>query len=60
MLLLVLIYRTPFGLLALVPVTPDDAAGIGVRRSSRPHQKLRPYFEGSIAPLKGLRPSFFG
>ena len=54
------ILASPSDSLALVPVTPDDAAGIGVRRSSRPHKKLRPYYEGSMAPLKGLRPGFFG
>ena len=49
---------SPSDSLALVPVTLDDAAGIGVRRSSRPHK--RPYYEGSMAPLRGLRPGFFG
>lgn len=44
------ILASPSDSLPLVPVTPDDAAGVGDRRSSR-HKKLRAQFEGSIAPL---------
>ena len=46
--------------MAVVPVTPDDAIGIGIRRSTRPHKKLKPCYEVSTAPPKGLRPGFFG
>ena len=54
------IVASPSDCLAIAPVTPDDAAGIGVRRSSRPHKKLRPYYEVSTAPAKGLRSGFLG
>ena len=46
--------------MAIVPFTPDDAVGVGVRRSTRPHKKPRPYFEVSAVPAKGLRPGFLG
>ena len=51
---------SPLDSLAVVPVTPDVAIGIGVRRSTRPHKKLKPYYEVSTASAKGLRPGFFG
>ena len=46
--------------MAVVPLTPDDAIDIVVRRSTCPHKKLKPYFEVSTAPAKGLRPGNFG
>ena len=51
---------SPSDSMAIVPVTPDDAIGIGVRRSTRPRKKFKPYYEVSTAPAKGLRPGFFG
>ncbi len=33
--------------LALVPLTPDDSHAVGLRRSSREHKKLRPYYARS-------------
>ena len=35
--------------LAIVPVTPDDDHGEGVRRSSREHKKPKPYYELATA-----------
>ena len=52
--------------LAIVPVTPEDDTGIGVRRSTRPHKKPRPYYEGASlqhdthTSAKGLKFGFFG
>ena len=52
--------------MALVPVTPDDAVGVGVRRSARPHKKPRPYCKDASSvlppakPAKGLKPGFLG
>ncbi len=54
------VVASPSDSMATVPVTPDDAIGIGVRRSTRPHKKLKPYYEVSTAPAKGLRPGFLG
>lgn len=42
--------------LAIVPLTPDDDHGAGVRRSSREHKKPKPYFELASASLSGLKP----
>ena len=50
--------------LALVPLTPDDDHGVGVRRSSREHKKVKPYYERTSeaqpAPkaMKGLKAGF--
>ena len=54
------IVASPSDNMAIVLVTPDDAIGTGVRRSACPHKKLRPHYEASTAPAKGLRPGFFG
>ena len=35
--------------LAIVPVTPDDDRGEGVRRSSREHKKPKPYYDMASA-----------
>ncbi len=51
---------SPSDSMAIVPLTPDDAIGVGVRRSTRPHKKLKPYYEVSTAPAKGLRAGIFG
>ncbi|KAL3149872.1 hypothetical protein ABBQ38_013237 [Trebouxia sp. C0009 RCD-2024] len=51
--------------LAIVPLTPDDDHGGGVRRSSREHKKPKPYFELSSTSLtvprakQGLKSGFF-
>ena len=50
--------------LAIVPVTPDDDHGVGVRRSSREHKKARPFYEVPVTslpvskPKKGLKAGF--
>ena len=50
--------------LAIVPVTPDDDHGEGVRRSTREHKKPKPYYElaaavGSVPKAKtGLKAGF--
>ncbi len=41
-------------------VAKDLMSRIGVRRSTRPHKKLKPYYEVTSAPAKGLRAGFFG
>lgn len=51
--------------LAIVPLTPDDDHGGGVRRSSREHKKPKPYFELASTSLpvpkakQGLKSGFF-
>ncbi|KAL3136571.1 hypothetical protein ABBQ38_005817 [Trebouxia sp. C0009 RCD-2024] len=51
--------------LAIVPLTPDDDHGVGVRRSSREHKKPKPYFELASTSLsvpkakQGLKSGFF-
>lgn len=50
--------------LAIVPLTPDDDHGGGIRRSSREHKKPKPYFELAPASLsvpkakQGLKSGF--
>ncbi|KAL3152947.1 hypothetical protein ABBQ38_012248 [Trebouxia sp. C0009 RCD-2024] len=50
--------------LAIVPLTPDDDHGGGVRRSSREHKKPKPYFELASTSLsvpkakQGLKSGF--
>ena len=50
--------------LAIVPVTPDDDHGEGVRRSSREHKKPKPYYEmaSAVEPVpkagRGLKAGF--
>lgn len=50
--------------LAIVPLTPDDDHGAGVRRSSREHKKPKPYFEvvssapAALKAKQGLRAGF--
>ncbi len=46
--------------MAIVTVTPNDAVSTGVRRSTRPHKELKPYYEVYTAPAKGLHPGLFG
>ena len=43
---------------AFVLVTPIDAAGVGVKRSSCFHKKLRPNYEGCIALAKKVATRF--
>ena len=54
------IVASPLDSLAIVRVTPNDAIGIGVRRSTRPHKKRKPYCEDFTASAKGQRPGFVG
>ncbi len=53
------VVASPSDSMAIVSVTPDDAIGIGIRCSTRPHKKLKPYYEVSPTPAKGLGSGFF-
>ncbi len=54
------VVASPSDSMAIAAVTYDDVMGIGIRRSTRPHKKLKPYYEVSTTPAKWLCPGFFG